>query len=226
MSTSTDGAVRRESNVDYPARLLALKRIFDVAISSIALLALCPLFAMVAVTVKLSGPGPIFYRGMRSGLHGKPFHILKFRTMVTNAEEIGGPSTALHDPRLTSVGKILRKYKMDEFPQLLNILKGDMSFVGPRPQVEKYTNLYSGEEKIILSVRPGLTDYASIQFIDLDAILGDDNVDEKYLREIEPEKNNLRIQYVRNLSFWTDMKILFLTFLQLFKIPSRWNIQG
>jgi lipopolysaccharide/colanic/teichoic acid biosynthesis glycosyltransferase len=226
MSTPTDGAARRESNMNYPARLLALKRIFDIATSSIALLALCPLFAMIAVTVKLSGPGPIFYRGVRSGLHGKPFHIFKFRTMVTNAEEIGGPSTALHDPRLTSVGKILRKYKMDEFPQLFNILRGDMSFVGPRPQVEKYTKLYSGEEKIILSVRPGLTDYASIQFINLDAILGDDNVDEKYLREIEPEKNNLRIQYVRNLSFWTDMKILFLTFLQLFKIRSRWNTQG
>lgn len=225
MSRPIDDAARREKDVDYPAGLLALKRLFDIVISSIALFSIWPLMALIAAAIKLSGPGPIFYRGVRSGLHGKPFRIFKFRTMVANAEEVGGPSTALHDPRLTSVGKILRKYKMDELPQLFNIWRGDMSFVGPRPQVEKYTKLYTGEEKIILSVRPGLTDYASIQFINLDAILGDDNVDEKYLREIEPEKNRLRIRYVRDLSFWTDMKILFLTFLQLFKIRSRWNTQ-
>jgi lipopolysaccharide/colanic/teichoic acid biosynthesis glycosyltransferase len=115
--------------------------------------------------------------------------------MVPNAERIGGPSTGLNDPRLTKLGTFLRKYKLDELPQLINVLKGDMSIVGPRPQVEEYTKLYNDEEKIILSVKPGITDYASIRFINLDQILGDANVDEKYLREIEPEKNKLRIKY-------------------------------
>lgn len=212
--------------MNHPVWLIASKRLFDIALSSFALLTIWPLLTLMAIAIKLSSPGPIFYRGVRSGLHGEPFRIFKFRTMVAKAEEMGGPSTALNDPRLTPVGKILRKYKIDELPQLINILKGDMSFVGPRPQVEKYTKLYSGEEKIILSVRPGLTDYASIQFINLDALLGDDHVDEKYIREIEPEKNKLRIQYVRDLSFRTDMKILFLTFLQMFKIRSTWNTQN
>ncbi|MEN6508297.1 MAG: sugar transferase [Smithella sp.] len=212
--------------MNHPVWLIASKRLFDIALSSFALLTIWPLLTLMAIAIKLSSPGPIFYRGVRSGLHGEPFRIFKFRTMVAKAEEMGGPSTALNDPRLTPVGKILRKYKIDELPQLINILKGDMSFVGPRPQVEKYTKLYSGEEKIILSVRPGLTDYASIQFINLDALLGDDHVDEKYIREIEPEKNKLRIQYVRDLSFRTDMKILFMTFLQMFKIRTTWNTQN
>jgi len=204
-------------------RYLALKRLFDIIASSLALLILWPVMAVIAVVVKLSGPGPVFYRGVRSGLHGNPFKIFKFRTMVADAEELGGPSTALHDPRLTPVGTFLRRYKLDELPQLFNILIGDMSVVGPRPQVEKYTKLYSGEEQVILTVRPGLTDYASIRFINLDAVLGDGSVDEKYLREIEPEKNKLRIEYVRNLSFRTDLNIIFLTLLQLLRIRSRCN---
>lgn len=202
------------------------KRVFDITFALLSLFLLWPVFLIISACIVMDTGRPIFYRGVRIGLNGKPFRIFKFRTMITNAEEIGGPSTALNDPRLTPVGKILRKYKMDELPQLFNILTGDMSFVGPRPQVEKYTKLYTGEERIILSVRPGLTDYASIQFINLDAILGDENVDEKYLREVEPEKNRLRIQYVKDLSFWTDMKILFLTFLQMFKIRTRWNTRS
>jgi lipopolysaccharide/colanic/teichoic acid biosynthesis glycosyltransferase len=144
--------------------------------------------------------------------------------MVVDAEKIGGPSTALNDPRLTKIGKFLRKYKFDELPQLFNVFKGDMSLVGPRPQVEKYTNLYLEEEKIILSVRPGITDYASIHFINLDAVLGDENVDEKYMREIEPVKNLLRIKYAREHNLATDLIILWMTFLQMLKIKSKWNI--
>ena len=166
-----------------------LKRIFDFTMALCAIILLWPLLLMIAALIRIQSPGPIFYRGVRSGIHGNSFRIFKFRTMVPNAEKIGGPSTALNDPRLTPAGKFLRKYKLDEFPQLINILIGDMSFVGPRPQVEKYTKLYSGDEMFILTVKPGLTDYASIHFINLDAILGDENVDEKYLREIEPEKN-------------------------------------
>ena len=202
------------------------KRLFDITTCLIAFPFLLPFFAITAIAIRLDSSGPVFYRGWRTGLGGKPFRIFKFRTMVVDAEKIGGPSTALNDSRLTSVGKFLRKYKLDEFPQLINILIGDMSFVGPRPQVEKYTKLYSGDEMLILAVKPGLTDYASIHFINLDAILGDENVDEKYLREIEPEKNRLRIKYAKENSFRIDMKILAMTFFQMLKIRSKWNIKN
>ena len=144
--------------------------------------------------------------------------------MVPDAEKMGGPSTALNDPRLTKIGVFLRKYKLDELPQLINVLIGDMSIVGPRPQVGKYTKLYNDEEKIILTVKPGVTDYASIRFINLDQILGDVNVDEKYHREIEPEKNRLRIKYAKEHSFWVDCRIILLTMLQMLRIRSVWNI--
>lgn len=200
-----------------------LKRLFDIAFSVLGLLLFSPVFIFVSILIKLESKGPVFYRGVRSGLDGKPFRILKFRTMVEDAEKLGGPSTALNDPRLTRIGTFLRKYKLDELPQLINILRGKMSFVGPRPQVEKYTKLYTKEERIILTVRPGLTDYASIKFINLDQILGDDNVDEKYLKTIEPEKNALRIKYVKERTFLLDIKILVHTFLRITKIRSLWN---
>lgn len=203
-----------------------LKRIFDFTMALCAITLLWPLLLLIAALIRIQSPGPIFYRGVRSGIHGNSFRIFKFRTMVPNAEKIGGPSTALNDPRLTPAGKFLRKYKLDEFPQLINILIGDMSFVGPRPQVEKYTKLYSGDEMFILAVKPGLTDYASIHFMNLDAILGDENVDEKYLREIEPEKNTLRIKYAKDNSFRIDIKILAMTFFQMLKIRSKWNTKN
>ena len=178
----------------------------------------------MAIMIRKESPGPVFYRGARSGLDGEPFRIFKFRTMVPDAEKTGGPSTALNDPRLIKIGVFLRKYKLDELPQLINVLIGDMSIVGPRPQVEKYTKLYNDEEKIILTVKPGVTDYASIRFINLDQILGDENVDEKYLREIEPEKNRLRIKYAKEHSFWIDCRIILLTILQMLRIRSVWNI--
>jgi lipopolysaccharide/colanic/teichoic acid biosynthesis glycosyltransferase len=202
-----------------------IKRLFDLLLSITALIVVGLFLLIVAVLIKIQSPGPAFYRGVRSGLYGKTFRIYKFRTMVVDAEKLGGHSTALNDPRLTPIGKFLRKYKIDELPQLMNILIGDMSFVGPRPQVEKYTKLYSDEEKVILSVKPGLTDYASIHFINLDAILGDGDVDEKYLRDIEPVKNKLRIKYVQEHNFWEDMKILFMTFIGMMKIKSKWNTQ-
>lgn len=176
------------------------------------------MLAIVAFLIKTDSPGPVFYRGKRVGLKGKEFRIYKFRTMVVGADNIGGPSAAFHDPRFTRIGRFLRKYKLDELPQLINILCGEMSFVGPRPQVAQYTDRYSDEENVILSVRPGLTDYASIKFINLDAILGDNDVDVKYLTEIEPEKNRLRIRYVKEHSFSTDMKILFQTLKALLRL--------
>jgi lipopolysaccharide/colanic/teichoic acid biosynthesis glycosyltransferase len=195
--------------------VLLMKRMFDLIGALSGLVLLFPLLSFIAILVKLTSKGPMFYRGIRSGLHGVPFRIFKFRTMVPDAELQGGPSTALNDPRFTSIGRLLRKYKLDELPQLINILKREMSIVGPRPQVEKYTKLYTGENSAILSVRPGLTDYASIHFMDMDATLGDEDVDRKYLEEVEPYKNQLRVKYVKEQSFRTDMKILFRTVFKL-----------
>ena len=202
-----------------------LKRFFDITACLIALPFIVPFFGAIGIIIKLNSPGPVFYRGWRIGLEGKTFRIIKFRTMVVDAEKIGGPSTALNDPRLTEFGKFLRKYKIDELPQIINVLKGEMSLVGPRPQVEEYTRLYDDNEKVILSVKPGLTDYASIEFINLDQVLGDDSVDEKYLKEIEPEKNKLRVKYVKEHSFGIDSKIIFVTMLKMLRIKSIWNIR-
>jgi lipopolysaccharide/colanic/teichoic acid biosynthesis glycosyltransferase len=200
-----------------------IKRAFDILASLLGIVVLSPVLLLVASAVKLTSDAPVFYRGVRVGLNGKTFRIFKFSTMVANAESIGGPSTALNDARLTRIGKFLRRYKLDELPQLFNVLSGEMSVVGPRPQVERYTKLYDREQQVILTVRPGLTDYASVHFINLDEILGDVNVDEKYQREIEPEKNRLRIQYVKDQSFLTDMKIIALTLLRMLHIGRSWN---
>ncbi len=199
------------------------KRLFDIIFSFLGLILGAPVIGFIVLTIKVDSTGPVFYRGIRTGQFGKTFRIFKFRTMVKNAEKLGGPSTGLNDSRLTRVGKFLRKYKLDELPQLINILKGEMSVVGPRPQVEEYTKRYTGEEKIILSVKPGLTDYASIEFINLDKILGNDNVDKKYLEEIEPRKNILRIKYAQKHSFLLDLKIIFLTILKILQIKRLWN---
>jgi lipopolysaccharide/colanic/teichoic acid biosynthesis glycosyltransferase len=225
MSARIVDVARQKNNIGHPAWAVAMKRLFDVEISLMGLAAVWPLFVMIAIAVKLSSPGPILYRGIRSGLYGKPFRIYKFRTMVMDAEKLGGHSTALNDSRLTPIGKFLRKYKLDELPQLFNIILGQMSLVGPRPQVEDYTKLYSDEEKMILTVKPGLTDYASVRFINLDAILGDGAIDEKYFREIEPEKNRLRIKYAREHNFWVDLNLIFITVVQLFRIKSLWSIK-
>jgi lipopolysaccharide/colanic/teichoic acid biosynthesis glycosyltransferase len=192
-----------------------LKRFFDFAISVTAISLLLPVLVIIAIGIKLSSKGPVFYRGLRIGLNGNHFRIYKFRTMVADAEKIGGPSTALDDQRLTKIGKFLRKYKLDELPQFINIIKGEMSLVGPRPQVEAYTKLYTADEKIILSVKPGLTDYSSIRFINLDSILGNNEVDRKYIQEVEPEKNKLRVKYARNHSLSVDIKIIMQTIKRL-----------
>ncbi|MDD5606580.1 MAG: sugar transferase, partial [Candidatus Pacebacteria bacterium] len=134
-----------------------IKRLFDIIFSLLGLIILLPFFVLTTILIKKDSKGSVFYRGIRSGKNGKPFKIFKFRTMVENAEKIGGPSTGFNDFRFTKLGKFLRRYKIDELPQLINILKGEMSMVGPRPQVEEYTKQYKGEDKMILSVKPGLT---------------------------------------------------------------------
>ena len=192
-----------------------MKRLFDFTIATLGLILLSPLLLAIAVAIRLSSPGPVFYRGVRSGRYGKPFRVFKFRTMVVDAERLGGPSTGQDDPRITPVGRILRKYKLDELPNLINVVRGEMSLVGPRPEVERYTSQYQGDEKLILSVRPGITDLSSLQFIDLQSHIGSENVDDNFEKYVLPEKNKLRVEYVRTHSFLGDLRILFLTLLRV-----------
>lgn len=186
-----------------------LKRFFDIVFSLTGLMALGPLLLLIAMAIKLGSEGPVFYWGVRVGRSGKPFRIIKFRTMVVNADRIGGPSTPDDDPRITRVGKFLRKYKLDEMPQLMNVLVGEMSFVGPRPEVPYYVNMFSEEEKAILTVRPGITDWASLWNSDEGAILaGSPDPEKTYMEKIRPEKIRLQLEYVRNHSFGVDIKII------------------
>jgi len=189
-----------------------MKRLFDVLSSAMGLVVLAPVLAVVALAIKMESHGPVFYRGVRAGLHGKPFRIFKFRTMVMNAEALGSASTAEDDLRITRVGRILRKVKLDELPQLLNILRGEMSLVGPRPQVTWAVEQYTAEERTILRVRPGITDPASVRFRNESEILrGSADPDKDYFEKIHPEKMRLSIEYVRKQSFLLDCKILLQT---------------
>jgi lipopolysaccharide/colanic/teichoic acid biosynthesis glycosyltransferase len=199
------------------------KRAFDIVFAILGLIVFAPLLLAIAVAVKIGSPGPVFYRGERTGRFGKPFRIFKFRSMIVDAEKAGGTTTGQNDPRVTAIGGILRKYKLDETPQLFNVLFGDMSFVGPRPEVAEYTDRYSEVEKLILSVRPGVTDYSSLQFHDLQAVVGQEDPDEAYRRNILPEKLRLRLKYVREHSFWGDMCILGRTVGVLLAKPFRRN---
>src|SRR5687767_14630392 len=166
-----------------------LKRLFDIAASALGLIVVSPLLIAVAVWVKLDSPGPVFYRGVRGGRHNKPFRIFKFRSMVVNAEKIGASSTSSGDARITRSGRFIRRYKIDELSQLLNVLFGDMSFVGPRPEVLSYTSKYEGEFLEILSVRPGITDWASIWNADEGSVLaGAPDADRAYEVIIQPTK--------------------------------------
>lgn len=195
-----------------------LKRLFDIVSSSVNILIFLPIFIVTAVLIKLNSKGPVFFRGDRVGLYGKPFRILKFRTMVVNAEKLGGPSTANDDPRITKTGKFLRKYKLDELPQLINILKGEMSFVGPRPEVPLEIDTYNNEEKRVLTVKPGITDYASLTFHNEGEILkGSSDPHQTYREKIRPEKLRLALKYVEKQSFWVDLEIIIQTIRALIK---------
>jgi lipopolysaccharide/colanic/teichoic acid biosynthesis glycosyltransferase len=164
---------------------------------------------VIWLRIRSQRDGPAVYRGIRVGLNGRPFTILKYRTMVTNADRLGGPSTAEDDPRLTSLGKSLRRYKLDELPQLFNVLVGDMSFVGPRPQVASEVAGYTDEERQLLSVRPGITDWASLRFHNEGEILqGHADPDQAYAELIRPEKIRLGLEYVRRATLADDVRIL------------------
>jgi lipopolysaccharide/colanic/teichoic acid biosynthesis glycosyltransferase len=193
-----------------------LKRTFDFTVALIALLILSPVLLVVMLIIKMGSSGPVFYRGVRIGLHGTPFRIFKFRTMVIDAERLGGSATAEDDPRITPIGKFLRRHKLDELPQFLNVLVGDMSLVGARPEVQKYVDMYSTEERAILELRPGITDWASIWNSNEAAVLeGSKDPEKAYEELIRPTKLALQLFYVRNHSLGTDVRILFHTFCKL-----------
>ena len=196
-----------------------IKRVFDIIFSFLGLLILSPVFLIIALMIKITSDGPVFYRGKRIGKGGKPLRIFKFRTMVLNADKIGGPSTAADDPRLTKIGNFLKKYQLDELPQLINVLKGEMSLVGPRPEVEMYVNMMNNEERnTILSVRPGMTDWASLwNFHEGETLKGSEDPEKAYMEKIRPEKLRLQIKYVKESNFWTDIKIIFETIAKIFK---------
>lgn len=210
-----------ENNIQYDDTLLKkrvnsaynifFKRIIDLFLAILFFLLLLPLFLILSLIIAIDSGFPIFYRAKRGGYKNKSFRIFKFRSMVKNADKIGGYTTALHDPRITRVGRFLRKTKLDEIPQLLNIIKGEMSFVGPRPEVLAYTNLFEGQEKFIPLVRPGITDYSSLEFADMDATVGDGDVDKYFVENILKKKNALRIKYVAKISFGTDFVLFFKT---------------
>ena len=188
-----------------------IKRILDILISGIALLILWPFYLLIAMLIALEDGFPVFYRAERGGYHGRSFRICKFRTMVKNADQIGGGTTSLHDPRITKIGSLLRKTKMDELPQLGQVLIGKMSLVGPRPELMQYVSQYQGEELDILQVRPGITDFSSVEFINLDEIVGEENADEMYEKYVLKKKNALRIKYAHTVSLKTDIYIFLLT---------------
>ena len=184
----------------------------DAGLAAAGLIALAPAMIFLAIASRLSSPGPVLYRGIRVGLNGKLFRILKFRTMVANAESLGGSCTGDDDSRITHIGRWMRKYKLDELPQLVNVLKGDMSIVGPRPEVQQYANLFTEEERQILSVQPGITDWATLWDSDEGATLaGSPDPERTYLEKIRPDKIRLQLKYVRERSLWVDVKIIAVT---------------
>lgn len=187
-----------------------IKRAFDILISGVALLVLWPVYFIIAIAIVVEDGFPILYRAERGGYNNKSFEISKFRSMVKNADKIGGGTTALHDPRITKIGNLLRKTKLDELPQLGQVFLGKMSLIGPRPELVRYTEQYQ-EELNILKVRPGITDYSSIEFINLDEIVGSNNADEMYEKYVLKKKNALRVKYANTVSFHVDMSILFKT---------------
>ncbi|MDP8206370.1 MAG: sugar transferase [Candidatus Electryonea clarkiae] len=195
-----------------------IKRLFDFVVSLIGLVIISPILMIFAIRIKLDSKGPVFYRGQRIGLYGKQFRIYKFRSMVEKAEKIGPSSTSGDDPRITNVGSFMRRFKIDELPQIINVLIGEMSFVGPRPEVQKFVDQYTEEEKAILTVRPGITDWSSLQFPNEDEILDlhkDEypDADEAYAIYIRPEKLRLQLKYVHNNNIVIDIIIICKTIL-------------
>lgn len=193
---------------------MLVKRFLDIIVSFLGIIIFSSLLVLLAVLIKIDSKGPIFYRGIRIGKSGKPFRIFKFRTMIPEAEKLGGPSTPADDPRLTKIGKFLKKYQLDELPQLFNVLKGEMSLVGPRPEVpSEIDSLDPKTRKIILSVKPGMTSLATLANPHEGEVLrGSKDPHKTYCEKIKPEKIRLNLEYVNKKSFWLDVRVIIKTF--------------
>jgi lipopolysaccharide/colanic/teichoic acid biosynthesis glycosyltransferase len=192
------------------------KRLLDIAVSLFALALSGPIMAIIAILIKVTSSGPVLYLGRRVGLHGRPFYILKFRSMVVDAERLGGSATAGDDPRITPIGAFLRRYKLDELPQLINVLTGDMSLVGPRPEVQKYVDLYTEAERVILTLKPGITDWASIwNSNEAEVLEGSSDPERTYEELIRPTKLRLQLLYHHDHSLFADLTILIHTLCKL-----------
>ena len=187
------------------------KRALDLVISILGLVVLSPLLLLLAIWIKLDSPGPVLYRGKRVGFDGRPFFIYKFRTMVQGAERRGPAVTYRDDPRITKAGRFLRRTKLDELPQLLNVLKGEMSLVGPRPEDPSYVELYTPEQRQVLSVKPGITGSTQLEYRDEASMLHGESVDEEYVTRIMPKKLTLDLEYVRTRSLMLDLRIMWRT---------------
>lgn len=201
---------------------LILKRVFDMIVSIILLILLSPILLIFSVWIKLDSKGPIFFRQERITLNGKKFKIFKFRTMVVDADKKGSLVTLANDDRITKVGHLIRKIRLDELPQLINVLLGDMTFVGTRPEVEKYVNNYTDEMRATLLMRAGITSIASLEFKDEDQIIQKYqntglSIDEIYIQKVLPEKMKYNLEYIEKFSFIYDIKIMLLTVIKVFK---------
>ena len=191
---------------------LTLKRLMDVTVSGCALLVLWPVLLLIAAAIKIDDPGPVFYRQVRVGKGGKHFRIFKFRTMIVDADKKGLAITVGRDNRITRVGAFLRKSKLDELAQLINVFTGEMSFVGPRPEVPKYVEMYTPYQKQVLLVRPGITDYASIAYRNENDLLeGAEDPEKMYIEQIMPDKIELNMKYLREISPVADIRLIFKT---------------
>lgn len=191
------------------------KRIFDFIVSIIGLILICPVFIIIAILIKADSKGEVFFKQLRVGQYSVPFYIYKFRTMVTDAEQLGKQITVGNDSRITKIGAFLRRYKLDELPQLINVFKGEMSFVGPRPEVPRYVKLYNDTQKQVLLVKPGITDLASLEYKEENEILGKVDEPEKYyINEIMPHKLKLNMKYIKQANLITDIKIIFKTIMK------------
>ena len=194
-----------------------LKRIFDTTLSLFGLIILLPFMLIIAILIKIDSKGPIFFKQIRVTKGGREFKILKYRTMRVGSDKYS-QITVGKDERITKIGSFLRKYKLDEIPQLINVLIGDMSLVGPRPEVPKYVVLYTDEQKEILKVRAGITDYASIEFSDENDLLASEkNPEEAYIEKIMPKKIELNKKYLSEISMLTDIRIILLTIKKILK---------
>ncbi|MBC63628.1 MAG: glycosyl transferase [Chloroflexi bacterium] len=193
-----------------------IKRIFDILSSLLAILAFIPIYLLVAILVYYSLGWPIIYKAKRAGKYNKEFTLIKFRSMKNSTNHVSHHSGD-DDPRITKTGKFIRQTKLDELPQLFNVLFGKMSIVGPRPETPEYIKLYSKEQMKILSIRPGITDFASIEFSNLGDILKGDDPDKLYFEKVWDKKMKLRMKYTEEYNFFIDMKIIFLTIMAIFK---------